>query len=213
MTEVTLARLDIDVQTLERGFSRLRIDPYCAAGYRWRAASRFVAGRVFRQLPNVPVYQARVYNRHFGGLRRAYPDIDAETARSRPFAAMLRAWLDTIPDTVETFSVHQIRTTAPGSPAPEGRHRDGDDWIGIFVVARQGLSPTGGVTTIWDQSDQILFDRVLQPRELVSFDDRLATYYTTDVAPQDEGQAGWRDVFIFSAPDHAHHLQDMAIGS
>ncbi len=189
-------------------FDLLSRDPYCAGGYRYRAASRFDCTDGLRPLPRLPLYQSAEYNpiEGYGGIARHYDDLPAPLLRSSALEVLAAEWVALIGSPVATLSVHMIRTRAPGMPVPEGKHRDGNDWVGIYVAARRNITEESGVTTVWDRRDRVLLHDVLRPGELASFDDRLTFHDTSPVAAAEAGEPAWRDVLVFSTPDHAHYL-------
>jgi len=202
---------------LRSAFHAMEKDPFCEGGYRWRAMSRYDCSRLrthgeLTLLPRVPLYQAPQFNplQGYGGVVRDYPDLPASIVSSRALALVARAWVRAIPEDLATLSVHMIRTDAPGAPVPEGRHRDGNDWVGIYVVDRHRLDPASGVTTIFDiATGVVVIEGFLQPGTLATFDDRLMLHDTSEVRalPGAEGDA-YRSVFVFSNPDHEHYFAD-----
>jgi len=200
-----------DLSEIAPTFAALTLDPYCPGRYRYRAASRFACRHGLRLLPLVPLYQSPEYNpiAGYGGVKRHYPNLPASLLRSGALACLAAEWQALIAEPIETLSVHMIRTTAPGLPVPEGRHRDGNDWVGIFVAARHNVTESSGETTVWDRDGEVVFRDVVQSGELVVFDDRLTTHDASPIEAEG-GAAAWRDVLIFSTPDHAHYLQDEA---
>lgn len=192
-------------------FDLLARDPYCKGGYRYRAASRFDCREGLRRLPRLPLYQSSEYNpvEGYGGIARHYDDLPPSLLRSSAIEVLVEEWLGLIGAPVETLSIHMIRTRAPGMPVPEGKHRDGNDWVGIYVASRRNITETSGVTSIWDRQDRVLLNDVLRPGELASFDDRLTFHDTSAVTAAEPGPA-WRDVLVLSSPDHAHYLEGRA---
>lgn len=196
------------IAELQRGFDGIQQDPYCPGEYRYRAATRFRRGERFERLPRVPLYQSGEYNpiQGYGGLARHYPDLHDRLATAPALALVMQTWMEMIADDVQTLSVHQIRTMTPGEPVPEGKHRDGNDWVGLIVCRRHNLAPDCGVTRVWDRQERVIFEGILQEGEMISFDDRLTFHDTSKIVALD-GQ-GWRDVLVLSTPDHAHYLKD-----
>ncbi len=196
------------LERLQRGFDGIRQDPYCPGSYRCRAATRFSRGERFERLPRTPLYQSGEYNpvKGYGGLARDYPDLDDRLTTAPELQLLLQTWMAMLDDDLRTLSVHQIRTMTPGEPVPEGKHRDGNDWVGIVVCRRYNLAPGCGVTRVWDREDRLIFEGIIDEGEIVSFDDRLTLHDTSRIVARD-GQ-GWRDVLVLSTPDHAHYLKD-----
>lgn len=209
-TRPLIKRAPVDARALaffQREFSQIRPDPYCKGGYRYRAMTRYSCEHEIERLPVVPLFQSAEYNPvpGYGGQERDYPDLTGSLPDSEEIRLVIRQWLSLIDEAVQTVSVHQIRTRAPGMPVPEGRHRDGNDWVGILVVHRVNLRADSGRTRVWSDTDELLVDEVLPEGVLVSFDDRLTTHDTSGIVEAASGEA-YRDVFVFSTPDHSHYL-------
>ncbi len=100
------------------------------------------------------------------------------------------------------IGVHQIRTTCSsnnyGNPAPEGIHRDGTDFIGIFSVERENVQ--GGETHLYKfKKDNPVFSKILNAGELLLVNDREFFHFTTPIKPTSSGE-GSRDVFVLTCP-------------
>ncbi|MFN7853685.1 MAG: 2OG-Fe dioxygenase family protein, partial [Dolichospermum sp.] len=100
------------------------------------------------------------------------------------------------------IDVHQIRTTCSpnnlGNPAPEGIHRDGSDFIGIFSAGRDNIE--GGETHLYAaKKEKPVFNKVLQPGEIILVNDREFFHFATPIKPQNSG-IGNMDVFVITSP-------------
>ncbi|WP_327338452.1 2OG-Fe dioxygenase family protein [Streptomyces sp. NBC_01324] len=97
--------------------------------------------------------------------------------------------------------VHMIRVTADrnalGQPSPEGRHRDGFDYIALHHMGRENV--TGGVTEIYDPAGHGL-TRHMFTRRLDSMyaDDTRILHDVTPLAPGPNGPTGHRDMLLTS---------------
>ena len=99
--------------------------------------------------------------------------------------------------------MHQIRTTCSatnfGNPAPEGIHRDGTDLIAIFSIGRNNVQ--GGETHLYrSKKESPVFNKTLNPGELLLLNDREFFHYTTPVKPLNDETDGTRDVFVLTCP-------------
>lgn len=188
-------------------------DKHFGEVYRHRSMSRFQvrADGDIEQLPAKPLWQSNEINplEDYGGIYRDYAELPPALVASPEFRKLVDVWLRVLPFDCETFSVHHIRTRAPGAPVPEGRHRDGYEFVGLCILQRARVAPESGVTKFWNrESDELVFDGVLGEGDFAIFDDRDHLHYTSEVAPQDEGASGLngqgavRDVLIFTVPDH-----------
>ena len=85
-----------------------------------------------------------------------------------------------------------------GEPAPEGRHQDGFDFIGIFCARR--IKVDGGISELFlgkEDKDAIL-EKMLEENELLVVNDREVFHNATKLTPVDM-ELGYRDVFVFTA--------------
>lgn len=206
-----IVKPDLNVDAIKRHFDSIPADIHFEEGdYRYRTASilEYNDGDL-KLLENIPLYQSLNYNtlEGYGGKSRKYADIPREMVDCPDFRKLIDSWISTLPIKVDRFSAHQIRTKAPGAPVPEGRHRDGYDWIGMYVARRQNINSETGVTTVWaNDGEQVLSKGVLQEGTLISFDDREVIHYTSPVDPANENEA-IRDVIILTIPDHSFVLE------
>ena len=174
------------VAELQRTFDGIPDDPYLEGGYRGRTQSRFERrDGVITRMDPVDLYQSSEVNKleNYGGIQRTYPELPAGIENSQAFIELIEEWFSGFDLGDATFSVHQIRTRSGGDPVPEGAHRDGYQFVGIYVVARENIPDDSGLSTVWDASGQVVFeDRLLAEGELLSFDDREFVHDVTPVA-------------------------------
>lgn len=202
-------RSDADLDLLRATFDDLPRDAYLDDGQRSRALARYSwQDGVLTRLPERAFYQSSEVNgvEGIGGVQRAYPPIADEVDRLPGFAAVVADWMAEVGVSSTTFSVHQIRTRAGGDPAPEGPHRDGYEYIGIYVVDRCNISATSGATSIWsiEDNEPLLTSAVIDPGHLVTIDDRRLLHDVSPVVAGEEEGPGYRDVLILTMPDHGH---------
>ena len=97
---------------------------------------------------------------------------------------------------------HQFRidtTDGIGRPTPEGAHRDGVNWVAVFLVAREGIK--GGETRVFDiDSPRGLRFTLTQPWSLLLLDDQRVIHETTPIQPVQAG--GWRDTLVITLRAH-----------
>ncbi|MFJ9825141.1 2OG-Fe dioxygenase family protein [Streptomyces sp. NPDC101160] len=158
-------RLD---EAAERAFAAFRaawenlpLDAYLPGGatYRRRRHAKFLLmeGRLSR-IHGTGYHQTAEANPLIGGMvRELAPFRDAEA--SDPFFLALLHHNASVFDTCAgptappawEVDAHLVRVTArpgsPGLPSPEGRHRDGFDYIALHHIARHNV--TGGRTTVY----------------------------------------------------------------
>jgi hypothetical protein len=185
-------------------FTNLPVDPYIKGKYRFRRLSRFiVSGDELSKLPHGYLYQSKNYNPVVGGIRREFAEIDDELIKLDNFKHLILAFSDSCKLHPEAeIGVHQIRTTCSsnnyGNPAPEGIHRDGTDFIGIFSVDRDNIE--GGETHLYTaRKEKPVFSKVLNSGELLLVNDHEFLHFTTPIKPTSDRE-GTRDVFVLTSP-------------
>ena len=185
-------------------FEDLPIDPYVKGEYRSRRLSRFkVSGDKLVKLPHGYLLQSGKYNPLLGDIKREFAELDDRLIQLAIFKNMIFAFYDSCKLHPETeIGVHQIRITCSpnnlGHPAPEGIHRDGSDFIGIFFVDRDNIQ--GGETHLYNaKKEKPVFNKVLQPGEIILVNDREFFHFATPIKPQNSG-IGNMDVFVITSP-------------
>lgn len=211
MNSIDLQRLrpDVDVGAIKATLDATPMDHHYAdkGDYRYRSMSRLKveADGTFSTLPRLPLFQSSAVNRvdNYGGIARDYDDLPAALREEPSFHRLLHVWMGALPEPVEVLSVHHIRTFAPGVPVPEGRHRDGYKWIGVYVAQRRNIDPDTGRTTFWLRGgDEVVMHDVAQEGELLVFNDRKFTHTAGPIERLDKESPGIRDVFIITLPEH-----------
>lgn len=209
---VRITRPDVDLAEIQRAFDGIPRDPYLKVGIRHRTQSRFrYEPDRFVLLERVDLYQSSEINplEQYGGIIRTYPDMPEWVQTSPAFRAVIDHWLSLVPVAVEEFSAHQIRTVGDGMPVPEGRHRDGYEYVAVYVVKRQGITADSARTTVWDVAtdERIIDEVVLRDGEMVCFDDRLVLHDVSPLVPSGKLADAYRDVIILTFPDHSKTVE------
>jgi hypothetical protein len=94
------------------------------------------------------------------------------------------------------IEAHQFRidtTDGIGRPTPEGAHRDGVDWVAVFMVNRQGIK--GGETRVFE-ADGPLGERftLSEPWSLLLLNDARMIHESTPIQPL--ADSGYRDTLV-----------------
>jgi hypothetical protein len=194
----------IDPEAFRPFFEGLPVDPNIKGNYRLRRLSRFrITEDGFVKMPHGYLFQSKEYNPLVGDIKREFAELDGILVELDMFRALIQTFRDfcALRPGAEV-GVHQIRTTCSpeisGNPAPEGIHRDGTDFVGIYSINRTNIQ--GGKTQLYTRkSDDPVFDKILHPGEFVLINDRRFFHYTTPVCPEGEGE-GTRDVFVLTCP-------------
>ncbi len=194
----------IKLEGIKQFFTALPVDPYIKGQYRFRRLSRFIISRdELIKLPHGYFYQSKDHNPLIGGVKREFAELDDALIRLDNFKKLVLAFSDSCKLHPEAeIGVHQIRITCSpknyGNPAPEGIHRDGTDFIGIFSVDRESIQ--GGATHLYTaRKEKPVFSKILNPGELLLVNDHEFLHFTTPIKPTSE-QEGTRDVFVLTSP-------------
>ena len=194
----------IKLEGIKQFFADLPVDPYIKGNYRSRRLSRFIVSRDdLIKLPHGYFCQSKDYNPLIGGVKREFAELDDALIRLDNFKKLVLAFSDSCKLHPEAeIGVHQIRITCSpknyGNPAPEGIHRDGTNFIGIFSVDRENV--LGGETHLYtDRKEKPVFSKILNPGELLLVNDHEFLHFTTPIKPTSERE-GTRDVFVLTSP-------------
>ena len=193
------------LQALEASWGDLPPDLYLKDGGRYRrrrhASLEVTAGQV-RQMPHRAHWQPVSYNALHGGMQRWFEPMSDEVLAQPAWAALLR-WLAQVASGVQGpqtwfAEAHQFRidtTDGIGRPTPEGAHRDGVNWVAVFLVGRHGIK--GGETRVFDvDSPRGQRFTLTEPWSLLLLDDQRVIHETTPIQPT-EG-TGWRDTLVIT---------------
>ena len=203
------AALD-DLLALSDAWNNLPPDQYLKDGgrYRYRRhASMELRANDIHSVPHRAHWQPLSYNALHGGMQRWFEPITAEVL-SMPAWQKVLIWLASVAsmmDGAQTWytEAHQFRidtTDGIGRPTPEGAHRDGVDWVAVFLVGRHHIK--GGETRVFqaNSADGQRFT-LTAPWSLLLLNDRRVIHETTPIQPA--GEYGWRDTLVVTLRAHA----------
>ncbi|MXV43974.1 hypothetical protein GS501_02760 [Saccharibacter sp. 17.LH.SD] len=192
-------------------WNHLGVDQYMADGglYRRRRYATFSieTDHVTRK-KHQPHYQSRDYNLLNGGIERWFSPIEDTIGNHSALAAILKTAAHVAnsltPETRKPQSwhaeVHQFRIEADphtqGRPTPEGMHRDGVDWVFVFMIRRENIRE--GVTSIHalDQKTQLGAFTLAHPLDAAFVNDHRVYHGVTAVEPVDPNKPAYRDVLV-----------------
>jgi hypothetical protein len=165
-----------------------------------------------RQVPHRAHWQPLDYNALHGGMERWFEPMHATTVATSIWTQLLTALARTASAvrghavTQWCIEAHQFRidtTNGIGRPTPEGAHRDGVDFVAVFMVDRVGIK--GGETRVFDahgsQGERFTLS---EPWSLLLLDDARVIHETTPIQPVAEG--GYRDTLVLTC--RADRFQD-----
>jgi len=196
-----------EIAGLRVGWDDLPPDEYLRDGgrYRSRRHSCFVVdGDDVRMTPHRAHWQSLDYNALHGGMERMYqplsPGLAGQPAWPRLLAAigtLCSGVRDAGPWHVEAHQFRIDTSDGIGRPTPEGAHRDGVDFVAVFMVGREGIK--GGETRVFqaDGPDGQRFT-LLEPWSLLFLDDARVIHESTPIQPEAEDGHGHRDTLVLT---------------
>jgi hypothetical protein len=208
-----LAIVDADWRRFAAHWDELVLDPYIGAApadqFRYRRYGRFAlhhkpstAGLpiTLTVLPNQLFQQdAEFVKRYHGRARQLESATDGFLGDPvlHKLIAYDHAVLPDPPDVCEV-GLHAIRVVVePGldpRPTPEGRHRDGHDFIAMHLIGKRGCR--GGETLVYEQGAPGVVARLTltDPLDTLMVDDSVVEHEVTRLEPIES--AGSRDVLL-----------------
>jgi hypothetical protein len=192
-------------------WNALEPDTFMADGGRYRGRRFAVAtlqGDTLVPAPHQPHFQTLQNNRLNGGVARWFSPIDADIVQhdiTTGIIALCRR-VFSLDETAEPGAtwrteLHQFRIEAsrstPGSPTPEGMHRDGVDWVFVMLVARHNAD--SGITDICDAAGASLGAFTLtRAMDAVFLDDHRVLHGVTPITVSAGHEAAHRDVLVIT---------------
>lgn len=194
------------LHTLDASWNDLPPDEHLKDGgrYRRRRHACFVAGGgALQPVPHRAHWQPVEYNALHGGMERWFaPMLPASTGAPvwQALLGGLARVFDAATGTRAPWFVeaHQFRIDTAGGigrPTPEGAHRDGVDFVAVFLVGRHGIK--GGETRVF-AADGPAGQRftLTEPWSVLLLDDARVIHESTPIQPLD-GE-GHRDTLVLT---------------
>jgi hypothetical protein len=195
----------VALHALDDSWNGLGPDRYLKDGghYRRRRHSCFVVNdRTVVQAPHRAHWQSLDYNALHGGMHRWFEpmqaDVVAHPAWGRLLIALAERFSQLKPVRTWYVEAHQFRIDTAegiGRPTPEGAHRDGVDFVAVFLVGRKGIS--GGETRVFE-ADGPNGQRftLIEPWTLLLLDDARVIHESTPIQPL--AGYGHRDTLVLT---------------
>lgn len=196
----------IGIGVFEEYFNDMPYDPYVKGDFRKRRFSSIKKDHFgnYELLPHKTFTQSVDINDLLGDVIREYEELKLSLINSYSFIEIVEGFvkLSGINPYLTEIGIHQMRILCSeyikGEPAPEGRHQDGFDAIGIFCARRFNIS--GGASELFlDKNDKdAILEKTLEENELLVVNDREVFHNATKLEPVNL-ELGYRDVFVFTA--------------
>ena len=193
------------LQDLKRFWEDLPRDPYLKDGgrYRFRRHSSFeIKGKSLEMVPHRAHWQSVNYNALHGGIERWFEPSQTQLTGNPAWGSLVLGLAHVLNGVkqVSTWFVeaHQFRidtTDGIGRPTPEGAHRDGVDFVAVFLLNRVGIK--GGETRIFDAGGSAgLRFTLTEPWSLLLMNDERMIHESTPIQPL--GSYGFRDTLVLT---------------
>lgn len=203
-------------------WNRMTLDRYMGDNgtYRYRRYSQFELADPDGELvclPHGPYEQPSYINHLNGGMARHFDPLEEGFVRNPIFDGLLRS-LASVFNAVAGETVHWnirlhpyrilARDDIPGSPTPEGLHRDGVDFIVTLMVKRVNVC---GAQTIVTDADGTVVERrtLLFPMEILVADDARTMHEVTPLERDVVGLEAYRDVLVIAYTRVAQHSESL----
>jgi hypothetical protein len=201
MSKVTLTNL-LNLTQFWEGLPR---DPYLKDGGRYRFrrhASYEIKGDHLHLVAHRAHWQSVDYNALHGGIERWFEPVQAALLHDPAWQSLLLGLAQVLsglkPTQTWFVEAHQFRidtTDGIGRPTPEGAHRDGVDFVAVFLLDRVGIK--GGETRIFDASGSAgLRFTLAQPWSVLLMNDEKMIHESTPIQPL--GDYGYRDTLVLT---------------
>ena len=180
-------------------------DPYLKDGGRYRFrrhASYEIKKDQLTLVPHRAHWQSVDYNALHGGIERWFEPIQAELINNPAWQSVLMGLANVLsslkPVTTWFVEAHQFRIDTAdgiGRPTPEGAHRDGVDFVAVFLLDRVDIK--GGETRIFDAKGSAgLRFTLAQPWSLLLMNDERMIHESTPIQPL--ANYGYRDTLVLT---------------
>ena len=194
-----------ELKVLNQYWNDLPRDPYLRDGGRYRFrrhASYQIQGKKTVMVPHRAHWQSLDYNALHGGIERWFEPIQSGLAANSAWNSLLCGVGNLLsglqPSNAWFVEAHQFRidtTDGIGRPTPEGAHRDGVDFVAVFLLDRVGIK--GGETRIFESNDSAgLRFTLTEPWSLLLMNDARIVHESTPIQPI--GSHGYRDTLVLT---------------
>jgi hypothetical protein len=207
-----------ELDDLSTAWNNLPEDKYLKdkGQYRHRRHSNFVfKNNILTQVPHRAHWQPIEYNALHGGMERWFEPVLESTLNKPAWTKILSKFACDINDlhgnldTNWCIEAHQFRIDTSdgiGRPTPEGAHRDGVDFVAVFMVNRNNIK--GGETRIFEangpRGERFTLN---EPWTVLILDDSKVIHESTPIQPLTN--KGYRDTLVVTL--RKNYFQNMIV--
>ena len=191
-------------------WSNLEIDNHMSDNgkYRYRRYSviNCYNGNKLEYLPSEPHYQKKYINNLNGDILRYYADFEEYVLKSSLLSAMImlccKIFNHLSPENLKwRVECHQFRIIPSNDklafPTPEGRHRDGVDYVFMMLMKRKNI--TGGITKIYSNDDVCIATHMMKyAEECILLDDSKVMHEVSPINNLLANLDGYRDMLVLT---------------
>jgi len=199
-----LDKLNVSTKSFYKSFDNLPEDQYCPGGFRFRSFSRYrIENGEIVKLNHRYFRQSKKINKLWGDDDRMFGVANDDIEAEDDFKTLVWSFIESCqydPSEIE-IGYHPIRTTCQfnmrSAPAPEGIHRDGFRYIGLFCVRRQDV--VGAETMLYEslKGGKPIFRGTLSESEMLLVKDDEIFHYTSPITTDNE-EGGLRDIIVLT---------------
>lgn len=194
-----------ELEALRPSWDELPPDAHLRDGGRYRKRRHgcfVIEGQELRHEGHRAHWQPEEYNALHGGIERWFEPLDPEWLESPTWKRLLvglgELFSSIHPAERWHVEAHPFRidtTGGIGRPTPEGAHRDGVEFVALFLVGLEGIK--GGETRVFDAAGPAGRRFTLtEPWSAMLLDDSRVVHETTPIQPLEEH--GYRDTLVLT---------------
>lgn len=190
---------------LQASFNNLPPDQYAEKRLRSRRYSRYLLNNgTLKHLSHKDFMQSKSINKAVGDVERNFEEIESKLETNPAFVKMFTEFRDhTNLSADSVIEAHQIRWHCKRFvkiPAPEGIHKDGFDFIAMYMVNTHNVD--GGDIMIYPSLDAPpSFRKKLNPGDYVMLNDKKLYHYAAPLVPNANDEEGFWDLIVLTAND------------
>jgi hypothetical protein len=194
--------------TIKKSFDNLSIDKYYSE-IRYRSFS-LIDTNHWITIGHPIFYNNYCENNNMNNNINEYTHISSDVLKDDSFRDMINEFILSVNTFEKIYSfvyVHQIRVECNDNEInalPEGIHKDGFEFIGIYCVSRKNIK--GGITQLYDNDLYEIFNDIIEEDTGLIINDSKYSHSLTPISPMESNKESnetnscnsYRDIFIIT---------------